>query len=601
MPRFPSDKYQVAASKQSEGIFTIFSVFLAFAALSIACSTLWFVIRHHMVMPFYDDVFDQSRYFDSSGSWGSIFTFLISPHNEHRIATTRILMILDMIFFQGKEYLQIFVSSTLHIFVSFILFFAAFGKDILKQSLTKNLILYSPFAILAINPNYMYTFLVPFQVQHAIAATLCVITATEIGNASKIPGGPAISDRGFFLRLIVLGFVATFTLGNAPVILLSAAAMGVILRWRFSTIAILLAIGTGQTYAMLAGMNSVGSASRNLLEIFQFLSVYLGGPLMRYEAWPAMYVTYFHSVGWMTAFGCAVLFVGAVFAVWRFIKPGIGGTVGATGLALLAMVIATGLAGGYSRAQFGFLEASNKKYASFAALGLIASLLIVTSILQSTKKGSRAVIFLYTAVLLVIMPVSYSAYIREGQIWQKASDRNKEAALAVSLEINSLSLLGNVSSPAADVATYVAHTKPRNLGAFSLFHYKWGDDIEPVLSLMKETSCRGQVESLSSFPNDDLANIFKVTGTPAIVKGWSWMDGTRAPADTILVVDAKNKIAGIARTTRVSEAAEEWLGQKFKENTGWYGFVRTPDLGSLRFYAIGRRESVFCQFASVDR
>ncbi|MCE3589908.1 hypothetical protein LXJ59_25285, partial [Escherichia coli] len=92
----------------------------------------------------------------------------------------------------------------------------------------------------------------------------------------------------------------------------------------------------------------------------------------------------------------------------------------------MSFVVTTGLAAAYSRAQFGIIEAGNKKYSSFASLGLIAALIIITSVVRERRalRDERTLQPVYVVLLLLLIPMSYAGYIRETEIWQKASERS---------------------------------------------------------------------------------------------------------------------------------------------------------------------------------
>ena len=83
---------------------------------------------------------------------------------------------------------------------------------------------------LFVNANFFYTLIVPFQVQHAIMTLLVIVTAILVAQASpeKMSGA---GEARFVGVLVVIAIVATFTLGNAPVILIAGATTAVALRW----------------------------------------------------------------------------------------------------------------------------------------------------------------------------------------------------------------------------------------------------------------------------------------------------------------------------------------------------------------------------------
>lgn len=66
----------------------------------------------------------------------------------------------------------------------------------------------------------------------------------------------------------------------------------------------------------------------------------------------------------------------------------------------------------------------------------------------------------------------------------------------------------------------------------------------------------------------------------------------------MIAVDPKNRIVGLARTTRPGEIAEEWLSQKLGRDVGWFGFARVEET-PLRFYAISRNGRHYCALGGI--
>ncbi|WP_288193328.1 hypothetical protein [uncultured Phyllobacterium sp.] len=593
----------VVRTTQSMSAFrTIVLLSIAFAAISLSVATVGFVIWNHMAIPLYDDVFDQGRFHAASAEgWKPLFKYLISQHNEHRIFTTRLLMIADTWLFQGREYIQIAVSMALHCLIAVLIFRFVFLRKRATITVAEGLLFFATFLLLSVNPNYLYTFLVAFQVQHTIIALLCVLAALLVGGASDDERGPSLTNVRFFMLLLGYAFIATLTLGNSPVVLLGVAACSIVLRWRLSTTVALLLMGIAHAALVLATTNSVGTTSRDPIAIIHFLAFYLGAPLLRFAAWPGSIDAFWTSTALATAIGCFILLIAIVYSIARFLYPRLGGAAGAAGLALMSFVVTTGLAAAYSRAQFGIIEAGNKKYSSFASLGLIAALIIITSVVRERRavRDERTLQPVYVVLLLLLIPMSYAGYIRETEIWQKASERSWEAAAAVVMNINSQSVMGGVSSPAADIVNYTKFAEPKGLGPFNLIGYRWGQDFSSVMQHMTQTQCRGSFESIHAIPADDKQEIFKIGGSPAIIGGWSWISASKSPASTVVAVDRDNRIVGVAKSTRTSQAAEEWLGQKFYNRMGWYGFVRAEDLVAIKLVALDDSKGLFCDLGPV--
>ena len=569
--------------------------------LSIVGYTIFWVAAHHYMMPVNDDIYDRLRLIRSGPTWSEFFKYLIAPHNEHRIATTRIIALADDAFFRGKENLQIYLCIILQLIIALI---AAvnLARDIDGRSLCANYIFpFSIFAVLSVNPMFLYTFAIQFQIQHTLMATMIVglsawasglfIARPSIGRFSVIVG-----------VLFGLALLATFTLGNAPVLLMAFAFMAALARWPIKYIAVLSVLAFGHAGLILLTKSAAGPGSSfDLINIAKFVMIYLGSPFLRFGAWPATFVT------WGTYEGLAYILGGVIFSVFsaavlvRLFKPGFGGKALSFGLFILTCIFITALAGAYTRVGFGILEGANKKYASFAALGWLGAIAISVGVVQemSRTRVNTALTIFYIFLAAVLFPMTIYSGQSEMRIWQKASDRSAESSIAVLLKINSAAHLHDLFPDPPAAADYFRDIEQRNLSVFSRYPVRWGADATKFLARYKQSSCKGEVERFDPIAPTDLSQVFDVPGTPFTMRGWAWMTDSRSPASFVIAVDASDRIVGFALSTRVSERAEEWLSQKFTSNAGWFGFARTTDSPVSRFYAIEKGKREYCLIDNV--
>jgi hypothetical protein len=580
-------------------LFVLVLAFLSVTAFDQIIGTLIWEFRNLFAMPAYDDMFDHARMYRAMTGAKEFLLYLISAHNEHRIFTTRILAYLDDKLFGGREYTQVVATNILQICSAWISW-RIFTRNDLDSSPLYKAALFVAILLLFVNPNLLYTLIYPFQVQHAIMAVLCVASASLVAKTSGLAEISTSDYRRLIALLLVLALIATLTLGNAPVIFIAAAAMAVVLRWRSWVIAALSLLAVGHTVFILSTTVSTGVQSYNLLKIFKFALIYLGGPFIRLEAWPAGYVTWPGSAYLAALCGAVVLVVGLGFALARLFKPNLGGPTAAFGSMLLAIVIVTALAAGHARAQFGLLEGASKKYSSFSALGWLGVLAVAAGLLREHVKTRRWLMeSMLLVTLLVLVPFSISGSNHEFRIWQKWREQNWEAALAVFLQINDGDQLHALDENPNEIREYLSVAQAHNTGIFSRFQFRWGDNAATVLASRKETSCRGEVESATPISPPQLVDVFSAKGTPLTITGWTWMDDDHAPAATIIAIDSAQRIVGAALTTRNSARAETWLGQKFDQDLGWYGFARVTDSAPLKFYALSGTRRTYCPLGTV--
>lgn len=563
-------------------------------------STLWWQAQHPLAISVYDDVFDRVRLYRSLGSFSQILQYLTALHNEHRILTTRLLTLLDEFVFYGREHTQVTVCNTLQLVSGIFAYRIAFkpaandSPNVAQIGLGVSTIL-----LLFINPNFIYTLFVPFQVQHAIMTFLCLVAAWLVSRFS-LSSQSSDEKRRLLLWLVILAVVASFTLGNAPVILIAAAAIAIVSRWRIRMIIILTLLAIAHTAITLATSPGIGASAFNPIGLLKFALLYLGAPFMRFAPWPAAHPTWWSSAYLAAALGAVVLGTAIGFAVWRFANPRVGGRIATFGLALLLAVVVTGLAAAHSRLQFGVLEGTNKKYASFAGLGWLGVLAVAIGLARDRFTRFRwAETAVYGAMLAVLLPLTVMGYFRETAIWERMADANWENALAAFMQVNDRDRLHGINNDDVEFAQYLTAISSRNSGIFSYFSFRWGDKAGGVLGSLRETECRGSIESLDSIPEAYRANLFQVPGTPATMSGWAWIDKDHAPALTVIAVASDDRIVGAARSTRRSTTAEQMTGRMFRQNVGWFGLARLVEPPPVRFFALSRDNRHYCALGAA--
>lgn len=267
-PAKPKDVYNLSESgSDSINLIPALQIILATLCGFVIVGTLAWEWRHNFAMPLYDDIFDRLRLYRALGNPKALFEYFISSHNEHRILTTRLLAALDEFSFSGREHTQIIATNVMQLIAVSVTYHMAFRSDPGRHwTLAERLLVFATIALLFINPSLLYTLIVPFQVQHVIMALLCIIAAGLMARAST--QAPSRQDfLKLLFALLLLAFIASFTLGNSPVILLAAAATAIVLRWPLYTIVILSVLALAHVAIVLATTQLVGTQSDNVMAI----------------------------------------------------------------------------------------------------------------------------------------------------------------------------------------------------------------------------------------------------------------------------------------------------------------------------------------------
>src|SRR5271166_3700213 len=240
----------------------------ALVAIIVAATVRW-QWRHSFAMPIYDDLFDRLRFYNAMKGAQEFLTYLISTHNEHRITTTRLIAIADELFFSGREHTQVIATDILQ-FASAYLVYRVFIADLGRNvEASRRLFIGFSILLLFVNPNFFYTLVVPFQIQHAIMALLVIIASSLMSRAATFDM-PVSGQIHLVSCLVAIAAVATFTLGNAPAILISAAATAVILRCRPAIVVTLVVLAFAHTAIILTTTAGVGAKALDVIKIGHF-------------------------------------------------------------------------------------------------------------------------------------------------------------------------------------------------------------------------------------------------------------------------------------------------------------------------------------------
>ena len=592
----PAFASHLKALAPSGDVIALVKTVLGFCALGGAAATVWFVLRHPFAVPIYDDMFDRLRMYraiDDHAFW----SWLFSPHNEHRIATTRVFALVDEFLLGGRERLQVAATIAFQTAAAVVLAFVLAREGGRRLFSAAGVFAFATAILLFVNPCFLYTLIVPFQLPHAIMAFLTALAACALWRMAAVEGGPTAANAPWhFAALLVLALTASFTLGNAPVILIAAVVVAIALRWPPRTVVLLLAAALLHVAVAVATTRASGATGHDALSMLRFALLYLGGPFSRLDPWPATYATYAASQAAPLIAGGFVLAIGVVYGLLRLIRPQSGGALGAFGLALLAAVVVTALAAALSRAQFGALEAVNKKYASYAALGSGRRAVVAIDWLRAwARTRERALDLVGVALLVVLLSLTAATYSRETRIWRKATERNWEAATALAMQVDAPQLKDIYTEPER-LKDYLAYVEPHDRGVYAQLPFRWGEKASALLAKKRETTCRGSAEDVLVVPPGDRVAAFGAPGTPAQIRGWAWMD--RAGAAYVIAVDPQDRVVGVARSTRRGEIAEEWLGQKLDGDVGWFGFARVEET-PLKFYALSANGRRYCALGGV--
>ncbi len=552
------------------------------AALTLVAQTIVFVSGHQYAVPIFDGIFDKLRMNAWLDGETSPWAYFFAHHNEHVITTTRLVSTIDYFLFDGQERLQVAISFACQAAIAFIVTWQLWSPEDRPRYLVAGTL--GILLLAAVNGNFLYTFLIPFQVQHAIAALIVTISAFAISRIETL------SPRGV-LPVLLCAALLSITVGSGPSILLAMFVIAVVQRWGWKEVVFTGVLAAAHLAFTLATTPTTGSRSFSPVEITEFVAVYLGSPMTRLDAWPAPLLVDLPHVWRVLLIGGFVMMAGAAFFVVRLFRPRFGGRLGTFGLSLFGIVAVTGLAAAISRAQFGVFEGGSKKYASFAVLGWIAVFVMAWASCNAVLIGKSWRPWLVAGLAAIILPLSYLGFASESSIWEKAVGRNWEAASAAWSSSDLTGPLGDLYRDWPQLAKFLFHERSHGKGLYGIFPASYVQPANEILGSRTEVTCRGEVQTVAPAGGEH-PGVFNENGTLVTTEGWAVLDGHSQPA-FVLAVDTNGHIDGVAPFSRSSSRAEEWLGQS-ASHAGWFGYARVPSVSGLTFFVLTNDGHGYC-------
>lgn len=562
--------------------------------LVVALVFVW-EAQHSYGISAYDDIYDKLKLYRTSGNTLASLRQVFSLHNEHRIATTRILMVLDEWWDGGREALPIIAANMFQSLAGLLCAIAILRGFMGRRSALAEIICVGGLVLLLfVNPNLLETLNLPFQVQHAIMGLLAVLAAWQVGIAVDGPSGYRAAVV-MLIRLVALAVVASLTLGNAPVLLLATFAAAVLFRWGWRLAVAIGVLAAVHLFITVKTTPGVGATTKDLGAILDFTILYLGSPFIRIMPWPAGAITWAAPVLLAKVAGVAVVAIPSAFALMQLLVPRRSRALAGFGFTLCAVVIVTAFAAGYARAQFGIEAASDKKYASFAALSWVGCLALAIAVARDLPRSARpATASVIMAAYLAVLPASVAALDREEGIWGDFMNRNWLAATAVYAGVGDRNVLQAIYAEPPLLREYSVDIQTRGRGVFSHYPFQMGDPASAITAGATEVPCRSEVEGVDTVSDADLAYQLRGPGTPVKVHGWTWLTTLREPADAVVAIDSADRIAGLAHAVSVSPRAALWLNQLFTQQLGWAGYALSEEVHDLHYLALSRDGKVYC-------
>lgn len=550
---------------------------LEYLILAIGAGTVLgaaYVMRAgYSIVPYWDELEEMTSYVDTAHQ--SVLQWIWAQHNEHRILFYKLLFIVDMQFFHGRNwpmYVAIFCSqAALAVVIGYMLYKLGDVKGPLWRACF-GLTLFCLFC-----PSQWENFCWAFQLSFVlvnvwvVTAVLCLVMHKQ-RLASGQPGG-----MGLVLVSLLAAAAATFTNGNGITIwpVLIVLALLTKLPWRLVAAYILGLACVVPVY--LIGYHPPSKHASPLdsihqpRQVLEYMANYFAGGVM-----PDSAILRTRAVGVAPAIGLLGLIAAIVLILWLTLRGSKKGLLEFALAGIILYAMATALITSLGRLNLGTLQAFTSRYQSFALLFWLALALWIISI---AARQSTA-ISLIACYLLILVVACYAATKYSGIVEHVSFNKaaRELGGVAMITGVHDDGFLRSQILPTPTAWPEVEELRTRQLSLFSTPRAKqFGQDFARYYRVASPDTCEGKV--------DDAAYV-STNPEGVVIRGWLVQGLTGDPLDEVLFV-AEGKIVGFGVVEPERFDVLNALRPRQASRRAWIGYAQLTEGKTLELYGIG--------------
>lgn len=533
-------------------------------ACAVFAQTLYLSVKYFHPL-FYWDQWDVVRAYHRWIDGGDGLSLLFAQHNEHRIAFPRLIFLADFALGRGLNIINltcVFIVQFLHLALFAVI--ARRCNAALLATLSTSIVAILLFSFAQAN-NFTWGFQVQFVGVYAAATLALWLLALAIERQKA-----GVSFLGHALGAGAMGIVATYTMSNGVLVVLTMALLAAALRARpaliagYVALAVVLLVAYFHGYRPVAEHSPPGFVLQHPFAFIAYVLIYLGG--VAGSLGPV-------AAGVMGAVGAAMT-TAAVLRLAILQKDQDSARATLTGV--MVFVAATAAATAFGRAFFGLDQALSSRYFTPAAVFWSAQVIYLASFLRPSR-ASFAAIATFAAVAVAVLVGAVKAHLAERG---EARQHYEELALA------SDALLSGVAASDALRLAYPDPGAPKSEAPFlrdrNLSIFSWpeahmrGAPLPSVYPTIDNSACRGAFDSAETVAESD--------GVSA--SGWAWDRRSKALVRRVLFVDSHDAIVGFATGGARRRDVRAAVPEVRSRYVGWRGFANVPADEPLRAYAV---------------
>ena len=568
-------------SRYVSKLLHIFGYLILAIGVGTVLSAAYLMRAGYSVVPYWDELDEMTSYLDATHK--SVLTWMWAQHNEHRLLFYKALFVVDMRFFQGRNwpmYVAIFCSQVaLAVVFGYMLHQLGDCKGPLWQACF-GLTLYCLFC-----PSQWENFSWAFQFSFVLVNVWVVMAVLFLVIQKQHLVAEQPSGMKALLVSLLAATAASFTNGNGITVwpVLITVALLAKLPWRLvgayflglACVVPLYLIGYHSPSQHASPFES-GHQPRLILE---YMEKYLGG-----GAVPDSHIDLARLIGLLGL-------IAAVALVPRLIMHRGNRSLLEYCLAGIVLYsVATALITSLGRVNFGTNQAFTSRYQTFALLFWLALSLWIISIVAREPSAN----WLVAVYLLIVVTLCYSAT-HYGRILERVRHNTAKRELAgVSLitGVHDKDFLQFAILPSPIALPEIEELRARRLSLFSTPRaVQFGQNFAQFYRAVSPSECEGNVEA-TSYVNANPEDVG--------IRGWVIDRRTGGPVEEVVFV-AEGKIAGFGVLGPGRVDVANALHSKRAIDSGWIGYAKLTESRTLDFYGIlnssGRKYG--CHFGAI--
>jgi hypothetical protein len=550
-----SKSWLAALSRQLGTLNQLLGHLILLIGIVTVFSAVYLMRAGYSVVPFWDELDEMELYVD----WlhKSPLAWIWAQHNEHRILFYKLLFMVDMHFFRGRNwpmYVSIFCSQAALAFIVGYMLRKLGGLNGPLWKASAGIALYCAFC-----PSQWENLSWAFQLSFVLvnvwvaAAILSVLIQKQ-----RLERGLPISLQALSVSLLMAAG-ATFTNGNGIVVwpvLMAIAWVASLPRWHigiyflgFACVLPLYLVG----YHSPPNHASVLDSIRQPLSVLEYMEKYFGGAVLS------------SHIAWASQVGEAALIIAAVLIFRLIFRWGKRTLLDSALCGIVLYSIGTAFLTSLGRLNFGTDQAFASRYQTFALLfwfGLSIWILTVTSRQQAPK----LLVMLFTLIAVVACSSAWH-YRHILEVVKRRSVDRDVAGVALIVHVRDDNFLKTALLPFPISWSALEDLRAYRLSLFSTpMAAQFGADFTHYYKPGSPDLCTGSVDAISHVnTNPEDVNLI----------GWGVDQRTRKPLNNLVfVADARIVGFGISGYPRGDVVAA--LHSHAALYSGWIGYAKLP-------------------------